>query len=80
MTTPSNQPQVVTPTCACGNPGEGWPDDMCQECWAAHCDRAWWEELRRVQEAGRFAIAKGRQVLRKFGWETPRNTYSRRGK
>jgi hypothetical protein len=30
-------------TCTCGNPSDGWPHDMCQRCWEAYCDKAWWD-------------------------------------
>ena len=30
--------------CACGALSEGWPDNMCQNCWEAYCDREWWAQ------------------------------------
>ena len=35
----------MSATCKCGQPSDGWPDDMCQDCWEADCDRSWWDNL-----------------------------------
>ncbi len=38
--------------CPCGEIAEGWPgqgdEQLCQECWEAQCDRAWWDALARA--------------------------------
>lgn len=33
--------------CRCGNPSDGWPDELgistlCQNCWESDCDESWW--------------------------------------
>lgn len=33
--------------CRCGNPSDGWPDELgvttlCQDCWESDCDESWW--------------------------------------
>ena len=31
-----------------------WCDEFCQECWEAHCDRTWAEEVVKVQELSEY--------------------------
>ena len=31
--------------CKCGEPSDGWPDEMCQMCWERYCSEKWWDTI-----------------------------------
>lgn len=44
------KPPVTCPEC--GKPADGLDDEHCQEHWEALCDKAWWDEVEALGQAG----------------------------